>query len=108
MPMRRRRPLLRTAAVAGGAAYAGKKYGEKKEYEGQREAEQEARIRELEAQQAMAAQQQAAPPPPSAAPAVGAGAVDDTIEQLRKLGELRDAGILTEEEFAAQKAKLLG
>jgi hypothetical protein len=30
------------------------------------------------------------------------------VEQLKKLGELRDAGILTEEEFAAQKAKLLG
>ena len=32
----------------------------------------------------------------------------DLVEQLRKLGELRDAGILTDEEFAAQKAKLLG
>jgi hypothetical protein len=30
------------------------------------------------------------------------------VEQLRRLGELRDAGILTEDEFAAQKAKLLG
>ena len=30
------------------------------------------------------------------------------ISQLKQLGELRDAGILTEEEFAAQKAKLLG
>ena len=30
------------------------------------------------------------------------------VTQLRKLGELRDAGILTEEEFAAQKAKILG
>ena len=29
------------------------------------------------------------------------------VEQLRKLGELRDAGILTEEEFAAQKARVL-
>jgi hypothetical protein len=43
----------------------------------------------------------AAPAPP---PAAGAG---DLVEQLRKLGELRDAGILTEEEFATQKAKLL-
>jgi hypothetical protein len=43
----------------------------------------------------------AAPPPP-AAPQT------DMVEQLRKLGELRDAGILTEEEFAAQKAKILG
>jgi hypothetical protein len=43
-----------------------------------------------------------AAPPPAAAPQV------DLVEQLKKLGELRDAGILTEEEFAAQKAKLLG
>jgi hypothetical protein len=42
---------------------------------------------------------QAAPPPP---PAEG-----DTISQLKQLGELRDSGVLTEEEFAAQKAKLL-
>ena len=32
----------------------------------------------------------------------------DMIEQLRRLGELPDARILTEEEFAAQKAKILG
>ena len=44
----------------------------------------------------------AAPAPPPAAPAGG-----DLVDQLRRLGELRDAGILTEEEFAAQKAKLL-
>ncbi|WP_113839007.1 PH domain-containing protein [Blastococcus sp. TF02A-26] len=44
--------------------------------------------------------------PPPSAPA--AAPQPDLIEQLRRLGELRDAGILTEEEFAAQKAKLLG
>ena len=43
-----------------------------------------------------------APPPPPAAPAV------DPIEQLKELAELKNQGILTEEEFAAQKAKLLG
>jgi len=43
-----------------------------------------------------------AAPPPQAAPQ------PDLVDQLRKLGDLRDAGILTEEEFAAQKAKLLG
>jgi hypothetical protein len=30
------------------------------------------------------------------------------LSQLKQLGELRDAGVLTEDEFAAQKAKLLG
>jgi membrane protease subunit (stomatin/prohibitin family) len=47
------------------------------------------------------AQQQAAEPPP-AAPAA------DPIAQIKELAELKDQGILTEEEFAAQKAKLLG
>ena len=42
------------------------------------------------------------PPPPPAAPA------PDPIEQLKQLGELKQQGILTEEEFAAQKAKILG
>jgi hypothetical protein len=32
----------------------------------------------------------------------------DPIEQLRELGELREQGILTEEEFTAEKKKLLG
>lgn len=40
--------------------------------------------------------------PPAAAPAV------DVADQLRKLAALRDEGLLTDEEFAAQKAKLLG
>jgi hypothetical protein len=44
--------------------------------------------------------------PPQQAPAPAAAA--DPIEQLKQLGELRDKGVLTEEEFAAQKAKLLG
>jgi membrane protease subunit (stomatin/prohibitin family) len=47
------------------------------------------------------AQQQAAPPPPSA-PA------PDPIAQLKQLAELKDQGVLTEQEFAAQKAKILG
>jgi Short C-terminal domain len=42
-------------------------------------------------------------PPPQAAPPA-----EDPIAQLKKYAELRDAGILTEEEFAAEKAKILG
>jgi aryl-alcohol dehydrogenase-like predicted oxidoreductase len=45
----------------------------------------------------------AAAPPPQAAPGLGA----DTVEQLKQLAELRDQGILTDEEFNAQKAKIL-
>ena len=41
------------------------------------------------------------------AAAPGAGG-DDTLARLKELGELRDSGVLTDEEFAAQKAKLLG
>jgi hypothetical protein len=44
-----------------------------------------------------------------ATPSVPAAASqDDVLEQIRKLGELRDAGILTEEEFAAKKTELMG
>jgi hypothetical protein len=45
------------------------------------------------------------PPPQPAARLVPAGLVAD---ELRKLAELRDAGVLTDEEFAVQKARLLG
>ena len=44
----------------------------------------------------------AAPPPQPAAPAE-----DDMLTQLQKLGELKASGVLTEEEFATQKAKIL-
>lgn len=45
----------------------------------------------------------------SLAPAASAPApAPDAIDQLRKLGELRDAGIVTEAEFEAKKAELLG
>jgi hypothetical protein len=49
--------------------------------------------------------QQAPPPAPAPAPAAGES---DTIAQLKQLAELHDQGVLTDEEFAAQKAKLLG
>jgi hypothetical protein len=46
------------------------------------------------------------PPPRSAAPPDAAAA--DPIQQLKDLAALRDQGVLTEEEFAAQKARVLG
>jgi hypothetical protein len=49
-----------------------------------------------------------APPAPAPAPAAPAGPPVDLADQLRKLATLRDEGILSDEEFAAQKAKLLG
>ncbi|HMI33054.1 MAG TPA: SHOCT domain-containing protein [Propionibacteriaceae bacterium] len=44
---------------------------------------------------------------PAYAPPPAAPAQDDMLTQLQKLGELKAAGVLTEEEFAAQKAKIL-
>jgi hypothetical protein len=44
------------------------------------------------------------PPPPAPAPASAA----DPIEQLRELAALKQEGVLTDDEFAAQKAKILG
>jgi hypothetical protein len=43
-----------------------------------------------------------------AAPAAAAAPAPDPIAQLKDLAELHDSGALTDEEFAAQKAKLLG
>ena len=42
------------------------------------------------------------------APPAGAPATDDPVEQIARLAQLRDQGILTEDEFAAKKAQLLG
>ena len=83
------------AAMVGGAAY----YGGKRHQQGQdREGDQEARLQELEAQQT--ARLRAAPPAPG-------GMTDNTIEQLTKLGQLHDSGVLTDDEFDQQKRRLL-
>jgi hypothetical protein len=56
-------------------------------------------------------QQEGAQAPPEAAPApvaaTPAAPAPSMIDQLKELGELKEQGILTEDEFAAQKAKLL-
>lgn len=94
---RRRRPLARAAIVGGVAYHAGKRHEE-----GQQEDEYtQARLDQLEAQQAASTQAPAAPPPASG------GISDDTIQQLQKLAELKTAGVLTEEEFNQQKQRLL-
>jgi hypothetical protein len=52
---------------------------------------------------------QAYAPPPAPAPAPAAPAPEtDRITALRELGELKAQGVLTEAEFAAEKARLLG
>jgi Short C-terminal domain len=94
----RRRPLLRAAAVGGGAYMAGKAHARRQAEQEQAWAEQDARISDLENQQ-----NQQAPPGAPAAPA--AGGISD---QLKQLADLHSQGILTDDEFAAAKAKLLG
>ncbi len=59
------------------------------------------------AQEPAYVQQQYVQPAPVAAPAAG-GLTDDAIAQLKQLGDLKASGVLTEQEFAAAKAKLLG
>lgn len=83
------RGVARTAVIAGTATSVSNRVSKR---QGERWAAQE---------QQQYAQQ--APPPP--APAAGESS---TIDQLKELGELKAQGILTEEEFAAQKAKILG
>jgi len=85
------RGVARTAVIAGTATAVSNRVSRR---QGERWAQQE--------------DAQAPPPPPAApaAPAPEAGG-QSTIDQLKELGELKAQGILTEEEFAAQKAKLL-
>jgi hypothetical protein len=107
--MRRRvgRPGLigtaaRTAVIAGTASAVGGRVQRRQ----MGRAQQEAYERQ---QQYAAPQPQYAPPQPAApAPAAPAAGTDDMVAQLQKLGELHAQGILTDEEFAAQKAKILG
>ncbi|HEX6680393.1 MAG TPA: SHOCT domain-containing protein [Gaiellaceae bacterium] len=81
--------------VGGAAYYTGKKVQEGREEDAYRDA----RLDELEAQQMASA-----PPAPSG----GGGLADGAIEQLQKLGELHEQGVLTDAEFEAQKQKVLG
>lgn len=104
--------IARTAVVAGTATAVsnrvsrrqGNRWAEK-DQQAQDAADAEAyRQQQYDQQQGSPPQQAYAPPPPQPA----APAQDDMITQLQKLGELKTAGVLTEEEFAAQKAKILG
>jgi hypothetical protein len=111
--LRRRGRLLgtvaRTAVVAGTAtatANAVNRHAQNKAAEKEAAAEQEA------AEQAPPPPPQPvyqAPPPPPPAPAPAAPAEgDDLVGRIQQLAGLRDAGVLSEDEFAAAKGKLLG
>lgn len=97
MPLMRRRPLLRAAAVGGGAYIAGKHSANNR----QREAGQEERIADLEDQ----SQAQPAAAPQAATPQGGISQA--TLAQLKQLGELHEQGVLTDAEFEEQKQRCL-
>lgn len=100
------RGVARTAAIAGTAtAVSGRVQRRQAEKFADRDANIYAQREQAYEQQMAPPPPQQAPPPPAAAPA--AAGTDDMITQLQKLGELRDQGILTDEEFAAEKAKVL-
>jgi Short C-terminal domain len=105
--MRRRRPLLRAAAVGGGAYLAGKHVANKQADQQYQEADQDARLSSLEQQQqggygSYPPPQQAPPPPPAPA------AEPSMMDQLSQLADLHKQGVLTDDEFSAAKAKLIG
>lgn len=100
--MMRRRPLMRAAVVGGGAYMIGKSAAKKSDAQAQQsdaqaqqEDEQNQRIDDLEQQKA---------PSQQAAPATGPSLLD----QLNQLDTLHQQGALTDNEFTAAKAKLLG
>ena len=97
------RGVARTAVVAGTATAVS---GRVQRRQARKYADQDA---QTDAARDEAYYQQQAPPPQvpeqRAAPETPA---PDPLDQLQKLGELKAQGILTEEEFAAQKAKILG
>jgi hypothetical protein len=103
--MLRRRPLMRaaatTAVVAGTATAVSGRVSRRQQARSQQAADAEAYR-----QQSYEQPPPAYAPPPAAAPPSG-GLSMEAVEELKQLGALRDQGVLTEEEFATQKARLL-
>ncbi len=91
------RGVARTAVIAGTATAVSNRVSRR---QGNRWAQQE--DAQYAQQQAYEQQQAPPPPPPAAAPQ------KDTVTQLKELADLKSQGILTDEEFQAQKTKILG
>ena len=107
-----RRPIARVATVAVGTAVVAGTAGAVHHHQQQKYAQQDAaaqqQYNQAYQQGAADAQQQYAPPPQQyAAPVEPAPAGTDLTAQLQQLAQLHDSGILTDEEFASAKQKLL-
>ena len=111
--------IARTAVVAGTASTVAGGVAQRQQegahrrrehLDAQEQLAEQQRRAEVDAQvaAALAAQQPAVPVGPAVPVASAALSAGDVIAQLTQLGELRAAGVLTEEEFAAQKARVLG
>jgi hypothetical protein len=87
------RGMARTAVVAGTATAVSNRVSRR---QAQRWAAQEP---------AYPPQEYAPPPPPPPAPASGSG--ESRVEKLKDLAALKEQGVLTEEEFASEKARIL-
>jgi Short C-terminal domain len=87
--------IARTAVVAGTATAVSNRVS-------RRQANRWASQDQQQADEQQQAYDEQPPPEEPAAPSQ-----DDMLDQLQKLGELKSSGVLTEEEFAAQKAKIL-
>ena len=99
--------MLRAAVVGGGAYMAGKHVARRQEDQAQQDAYQDQRIGDLEQQQPPPQQSYQPPPqqqapPPAAAPSASSAMLDE----LNQLAALHQQGVLTDDEFAAAKAKL--
>ena len=90
----RRRPLLRAAAVGGGAYVAGKRQAERSAQQTEQESGQDAQMNREPGASTTAA------PAPSGQPSMS--------DQLAQLSTLHQQGALTDDEFAAAKSRLLG
>jgi len=107
--------MARTAVVAGTATAVvggvqGRQANKQAAQQDQAAANQAAydsqtQLDDMQAQMDQLEAQQAPAPQPADVPA---SAADDTIAQLQRLGDMKTAGLLTDSEFAAAKAKLLG
>jgi Short C-terminal domain len=102
--MLRRRPVMRmaatTAVVAGTAAVVSGRVNSRQQAKAQAAAPPADPQAPADALQEQAAAEPLAPP--------SVGLSEEAISQLQQLGALKEQGVLTEEEFAAQKAKILG
>lgn len=102
------RGMARTAVVAGTASAVSGRV-QRRQAARFADGDAETAAKQQQAYQAQMGQhQQAVYQQPAPPPAAAGGISNEAIEQLKELGALKEQGILTEQEFAAQKAKILG